>query len=78
MKTKGKKLSVPRALVEIQTEYQRLCVNAGQLQYQLKIHGRELDTLNMQLEGLNREAAARMELDKQNKEPNEATAQAGA
>lgn len=62
-----KKLSVPRELTEVQTEYQRLCANAGQLQYQLRVYERELERINNQLEGVNREAAARVELDNQKK-----------
>lgn len=62
-----KKLSAPRSLTDIQAAYQQLCANAGQLQYQLKINGRELDNINTQLEAVNREAAARMQLDKDSK-----------
>jgi len=63
-KKAGKKLSVPREMAEIQSAYQQLCANAGQLQYQLKIQSRELDMINSKLEEVNREAAARMQLDK--------------
>lgn len=63
----GKKLSVPREMSEIQTDYQRACANAGQLQYQLKIQSRELERINSQLEAINNEGAARMQLDKEAK-----------
>lgn len=64
----AKKLSVPREMKEIQTEYQTLCFNAGQAQYQLKIHSRELDKINERLEAVNNEAAARLKLDKDKEE----------
>jgi len=61
----AKKLSVPREMPEIQTEYNNLCRNAGQVQYQLKIYQNELDALNKRLENVNREAGARQQLDSQ-------------
>lgn len=63
----GKKISVPRPLAEIQTAYQQLCANAGQTQYQMKIYAKELEKINEQLESVNREAAARQQLDSQAK-----------
>lgn len=62
---KSKQLSVPRTMAEIQTAYQQLCSSAGQLQYQMKIYSKELDALNLKLEAVNNEAAARNQLDAQ-------------
>lgn len=68
MSTKAnKKLSVPRTMAEIQQAYQQLCANAGQIQYQIKIQTRELERINTQLESVNNEGAARMQLDKETK-----------
>jgi len=60
----GKKMSVPREMTAIQQEYQQLCANAGQVQYQVAIFTRELENINKRLEGVNNEAAARQQLDK--------------
>lgn len=65
---KQKKLSVPRALEEIQKEYQTICFNAGQVQYQLSVYNQELDTLNKRLFNINNEAAARNKLEADKKE----------
>lgn len=62
-----KKLSVPRALPEIQGEYQQACANLGQVDYQLFIYNREKDKLRTRIEALNNEAAARNQLDKDTK-----------
>lgn len=60
-----KKMSVPRKLEEIQSEYGQTANNAGQLQYQIYILSSELETTNQLLRALNNEAAARNQLDKQ-------------
>lgn len=60
----AKKLSIPREMPEIQQAYQQLCANAGQVQYQIKIHTKELERINEQLQSVNNEAAARQQLDK--------------
>lgn len=59
----GKKLSVPRALAEIQKEYQERCFAAGQLQYQIKILSDELRKTNGRMEAISNEAANRKKLD---------------
>lgn len=48
----------PRPLPEIQQEYQRLCVQLGNLQYQVWAFNKEIDSLNLQLRDLNLEGAA--------------------
>lgn len=48
----------PRAVAEIQQEFQRLCARAGFLEYQVYIHQSDLDTVNQTLKELNFEAAA--------------------
>ncbi len=53
----------PRPLADIETEHAQVCVKAGMTQYHIKVLQSELDTLNNQLIGINREAAARKELD---------------
>ncbi len=63
----GKKLSVPRPMTEIQSAYQQLCANAGQVQYQLTIYKKELELLNSKIEAINNEGAARMKLDQEEK-----------
>lgn len=67
MSKKMKKLSVPRSMEEIQLDYQRMCANAGQLQYQLRIQSKELEMINQRLEAVNNEAAARNKLDQEAK-----------
>lgn len=59
----SKKLSVPRELPEIEKDYSQLTFQAGALQYQLRILERELDHLNTKIEAVNREGAARKQLD---------------
>ncbi len=59
---RAKKLSIPREMEEIQKEYQARVFSAGQLQYQIKILQDELDELNKLIVGINREGAARKEL----------------
>ena len=58
---------VPRELAEIQQEYQQEAFKAGALQYQIKIMSKELDGLNDRLADINREAAARNQLNAQAK-----------
>lgn len=64
-KTKSKKLSVPREMPEIQSAYQQLCANLGQVEYQLYVHGQEKQRIQEQLKSVNNEAAARQQLDAQ-------------
>lgn len=64
-----KKLSVPREMPEIQTEYSQLCAAAGQTQYKITVDTQELTKLNDRLFKINNEAAARMELDKRKTQP---------
>jgi len=64
-KKQGKKLSVPRELEEIERENSERCFRAGLLQYQIRIYSKELDYINNRLEAINREAAARKELNAQ-------------
>lgn len=61
----AKTLKVPRALDEIQKEYQQLCLQTGQLQYQKAIYEKEITSANIRLEAVNNEAAARKQLDAQ-------------
>lgn len=60
---KAKKSTTPRALEEIKSEYGKLCVEAGQIQYQIKIYSKNLDELNKKLETINYEASARNQMD---------------
>ena len=46
-----------RTLQEIQAQYQQLCFNAGQLQYQIKANQDNLDMMNKEIRDLNLEAA---------------------
>lgn len=71
----GKKLSVPRALPEIQSEYQQMCANLGQVDYQLYIYTKEKEKLRTRIEAINNEAAVRNQLDKENKAEQEAAFQ---
>ena len=70
-KGKGKKAQAvdkapePRAIAEIQKEYQQVALNAGAAQYQAMIHGEEVKNRNKRLLQLNQEAAQRQALDKQ-------------
>lgn len=59
----SKKLSIPREMSEIQKEFQQLCASAGQTQYQISVFTAELAKLNERLGSVNREAAARNQLD---------------
>lgn len=55
----------PRQLQEINVDYQQLCANAGQCQYQITQFKKQLDVFNARLEEVNNEAAARQKLDKE-------------
>jgi hypothetical protein len=59
----GKQLKVPREIKEIEAEYQRLCYESGALQYQIQIYQNELKQKNFRLEAINKEGAARQQLD---------------
>lgn len=53
-----------RTVEAIREEYGQLCAKAGHLQYQISILGRDLKTLNDQLESLNFEASSLVANDK--------------
>jgi len=57
----------PRSMEEIQNIYKDLCLKAGQAQYQVAVIQAEIADTNRQLLDINQEAAARNELDKENK-----------
>ncbi len=61
--SKAPAASEPRAMAEIQKEYQQVALNAGQAQYQAFVHGEEAKNLNKRLLSLNQEAGARQALD---------------
>jgi hypothetical protein len=69
LKGKNKKVesapAQPRTIAEIQKEYNHVALNAGQAQYQVFVHTKDLENHNKRLLELNREAAARQQLDKQ-------------
>lgn len=46
-----------RTLEEIQTEFGRLCMRAGQLQYETAIRQKDLEAINKAIQSLNVEAA---------------------
>lgn len=53
----------PRAVADIQVEYQTTALQAGQAQYQAFVYSEDLKSLNKKLLALNREAAERNKLD---------------
>ncbi len=69
-KSKGKKKEevtapVPRETKVIVEQYNQLKARAGEVQYLLYIHGKELEQLNQAMENLNYEGGARAKLDKE-------------
>lgn len=64
-KPQGKKLSLPRELQAIQQEYQQLMMRAGQLQYEISVKKKELESVNERSVIINNEASARLQLDKE-------------
>lgn len=68
---------VPRELNVIQAEYGQLAAKCGQVQYQIFVMEQELKQTNEQMLELNREGAARNELDK-NKQVEEQPPVSGA
>lgn len=60
--------SPPRDLAAIQAEYSQAATQAGQVQYQLFVFEEELSQINEKLLSLNKEGAARNELDRKQKE----------
>jgi hypothetical protein len=58
------KAAEPRSMQELQQANSDLLFKVGQIQYQIHAYGKELARLNKELENLNYEGAARMELDK--------------
>ncbi len=59
-----KKDNPPRSLEEINKEFSQLVYQAGQAQYQIHVIEGDLSQINYRLREVNREAAARNELDK--------------
>lgn len=53
----------PRSLEEISKEYQQCCVEVGHTQYQISVLKDELESLYEQMFELNKEGAARRQLD---------------
>lgn len=53
-----KEFKAPRTLTEIQQEYQRLLVKAGQIHYQMDVYRRDIEMINEELRDMNFEAAA--------------------
>lgn len=64
----SKEFKAPRKLEEIQADYQRLCVQAGHIQYQVFTLNKDLALLNDQLRDLNLEGAAAQECAKKEAE----------
>lgn len=61
----AKKPSVPRSMAEIQSAYQQMCANLGQVDYQIAIQNEEKARLQGVLKSINNEAAARQQLDRE-------------
>jgi hypothetical protein len=59
------KPKAPREMPEIEREYSELLSKAAQAQYLVYVHTRSLEELNLQLLGVNEEAAARGQLNNQ-------------
>ena len=57
----------PRAMEEIQAEYNRLSGQAGQNQYQAYVLSKDLERINQRLVEINQEAAYRNKLDAETK-----------
>lgn len=53
----------PRAMADIQAEYQQTALQAGQAQYQVFVHQEDVKNINKKLLELNREASVRNKLD---------------
>lgn len=64
-KTKTPNAPAPRAMDEIQKEYQSVSAQASNAQYQAFVFARTLRRLNQRMLELNEEAAGRQALDKQ-------------
>jgi hypothetical protein len=58
------KVNVPRTMEEINKAYGEAVARAGQAQYLVFVHSKDLEQINEQLISLNQEAAARANLDK--------------
>lgn len=67
-KNKAIKAPEPRDTKTITDEYGKTAMNAGTVQYQIKVYESQLEQINQQLLALNREAAQRNELDAKTKE----------
>ena len=62
-KAKSVKAPEPRALEELQKEYQSLSAQAANAQYLVFVHSKQLDQINQRLLEVNQEADARNKLD---------------
>lgn len=62
-KDKYPKASAPRSMNEIVAEFNKLCREAGSLQYELAVKKQHLEQLNKRLSDVNVEAEARKKLD---------------
>lgn len=68
------KAPAPRSLDEITKDYTEQTYKAGQAQYAVFVHTKDLDQINQRLLSLNQEAAARNTLDAKDKPQKEAVA----
>lgn len=57
------KTKTPRQIADIQAEYQQLCLQAGQMQYQAKVLNDQLAEINKTLLAVNNEGAERNKID---------------
>jgi hypothetical protein len=64
-KSKVPNPQVPRSAEDIKKVYFELRARAGEAQYVVAVHTKELQQLNANMESLNREMSARNELDQQ-------------
>jgi hypothetical protein len=53
----------PRAMPEIQAENEKLCSDAGKLQYHIKVYENQLASINNRLYEINNEASQRNAID---------------
>ncbi len=54
----SKEFKAPRPLQQIQADYQRLALKAGDMQYKIHVFEKDLATLNAQMQEINFEAVA--------------------
>lgn len=67
-KKQALKAPEPRDTKVITDEYSKAAMDAGTVQYQIKVYENQLEQINQKLLSLNREAAQRKELDAKAKE----------